>query len=209
MEWKSSSRLCLKSDCAHWIFSYCSNVHWRKWKKSKRPDTDQLERCRSDRAGSADRGIFVILDTEGEEKRRKTAKQDGKKKSVRRSFQASSLETATSTRATGAASVHRQHRYNPRQSRPDSGRPLPQASPFKDRVSGRASTQDTQTHFREKRSEDRREQRAERGACVWQGNRWRACSHCGWIIREGLCHCRRGSKRSSPGSERVTTNPNH
>lgn len=87
------------------------NVHRRKWKKRKRPDTDQLERCRSDRAGSADRGVFVTVDTEGGEKRQ--AKQDGRRKSVRRSFQASSLETATSTRATGAASEHRQHRLQP------------------------------------------------------------------------------------------------
>lgn len=151
-ERKSSSRLCLKSDSVHWILSYCSNVHSRKWRKRKRPDTDQLRRCRSDRAGSADSGIFVNLDTEGEEKRQ--AKQGSKKKSVRRSFQASSLDTATSTRATGAASVHRRHPYSPRQSSPDSGRPPPHASPFKDRVSGRLTAlgnrKGINTHFRGK-----------------------------------------------------------
>lgn len=73
----------------------------KKRKRRSRPDTDQLERCRSDRAGSADRSTFVIPDTEEKEKRRKTAQRDSEKESVRETFhpvftvQVSSPETAT------------------------------------------------------------------------------------------------------------------
>lgn len=75
----------------------------KKWKRRSRPDTDQLERCRSDRAGSADSSTFVIPDTEGKEKRRKTAQRDSEKESVRETLhpvftvQVSSPETATRT----------------------------------------------------------------------------------------------------------------
>lgn len=89
--------MCLKIDCIKSIFSNFSNVYSWKWKKRNRPDTDQLKRCRSDIAGSADRSIFIILDAEGKEKRRKTAKQDSKKKRVRKSFQVRSPETANIT----------------------------------------------------------------------------------------------------------------
>lgn len=89
--------MCPKMYCINSIFSNYSNVYSWKWKKRNRPDTDQLKRCRSNIAGSADRRFFVISDAEGKEKRRKTAKQDSKKKRVMKSFQVSSPETANST----------------------------------------------------------------------------------------------------------------
>lgn len=132
--------MCLKMDRSNSI-NY-SNIYSWKWKKRNRPDTDQLKRCRSDIAGSADRSIFIILDAEGQEKRRKTAKQDSKKKEGEEVFSGEfsrngkqhmsnwvSLVTHTATLTKP---------YNLARTRLDC--PLPQVSPFrssfKDRVSG-------------------------------------------------------------------------
>lgn len=115
----------------------------RGWKKRTEPGTDQLRRCGSDRAGSADRSTFVSLDTEEKEKRRKTAQRDGEKESVRKNhhpvflFQVSSRETATRTRVSGRASVQYSTAAKSRPSQ-GAGIPLrhvrPSGSSFKERV---------------------------------------------------------------------------
>lgn len=81
----------------------------RGWKKRTEPDTDQPKRCSSDRAGSADRSTFVLLDTEGKEKKareKSTARWREREREENSSpgillFQVSSLEAATRTRVTG------------------------------------------------------------------------------------------------------------